>query len=88
MRDLRFSLYELYEEILEASLPDLDGVLVTMKVTGKMLTFYMEISSPTDIPDTKRFDKAVRRFDGNLRTEYADGTGSVTFTMAMGGGSA
>lgn len=85
---LALFLYELYEEILEASLPDLDGVLVTMKVTGKMLTFYMEISSPTDIPDTKRFDKAVRRFDGNLRTEYADGTGSVTFTMAMGGGSA
>ena len=78
---LALFLYELFEEILEASLPDADGVLVSLKVMSGLLIFYMETGSPTDQPNIRRFEKAVRRLGGKLVAEYADGAESITFTM-------
>lgn len=78
--------YEMFEDILEASIPVTDNILVYWKISPGKLMLQIEINIPGgNFPDIVMSEKASA-LGGALEFESEDSTNYITFTLPTGGG--
>lgn len=79
------AVYEMFEEVLEASIPGADQLLVYIKVWERGLTLQMEIHTPGRILPEDCMKEKLEALSGVLEIETEEDTEYVTLTLAERG---
>ena len=72
---LILTLYELFEAVIERSVPGADAVFVKLGFNGNRLEYYMEISNPRELFDEGEFN--------GVKVESSDITEYITFNAEV-----
>lgn len=77
--------YELFEDVLETSLPGADNILVYAQKSEKELCLRMELNAPEALFDNPDMRQQATNFGGTLELETDDTTEYVTLMLPSGG---
>lgn len=77
-------IYELFEHVLEASIPGADAVLVNLRAFCDTFDFRMEISTPKEILLKDTFYDKVKELGGVLRIENESQTEFISLHLSGG----
>ena len=77
--------YEMFEDILEASIPGTDNVLVYWSISESILMLQIEINAPGKDLANIVISKKASDIGAALEIEKDDSTNYVTFTLPLGG---
>ena len=80
-------MYELFEEVLEAALPEVQAVLVTLRVMASNVAFYIEMEKPSRL-FAQKYETQAENLGGKIEVEYSENTEYVTLNLPVGGGGA
>ena len=82
---LALLLFEVYEQMLEAALPDLSAVMVSLQATDGNLTFYIETAGAAKPVPLKAFESRAADLSAVINYEAEDGVACVTVHAPTGG---
>lgn len=77
--------YEVFEAVLEASVPGADNLLVYLRISGDSLSLRMEMNAPKEIFSDAVTREKTAELGGTLQIETEDSTEYVTLVLPSGG---
>ncbi len=77
--------YAVFEAALEAALPKVDAVLVTLTITEGMLELRMELSAPSRLLTQEEAEKSLGLPHATVKVEAEDTAEYLTLLIPMGG---
>lgn len=72
-------LFELVENIIELSMPDMKALMVTFSVNAGAQILYVEAAEPAELPDKEIFREMCAEYNGELTVAYEDECEFVTW---------
>lgn len=78
-------IHELFEEILESSIPGADDVLVYLKTSDNSIIMRIVINAPKELIDDTCMNKELTTLGGILEVEFEENTEYVSLTLPKGG---
>ena len=77
--------YALFEETLEAALPDMDALFVRLRIDDGRLTLQMELNAPSSFLPEKTLQAEIHAQHGTLTIETEEQTEYICLILPMGG---